>query len=581
MNANLLLAHYEKIADAPDAIPRLRRFILDLAVRGKLVEQDPNDEPVETLLERVAVKREKLVKAGKIRNRTPLASVKKDESPFGIPATWCWVRFGNIADFSAGRTPSRNEPSFWNSGDHAWVSIADMKDGETLISTKETVTKKAAKQVFGVEPEQAGTMIMSFKLTIGKIARLGIPAYHNEAIISIRPCVADLDPHLFRTLPMFARQGNTKGAIKGHTLNRKSISNILLPLPPLAEQCRIVAKVDKLMALCDRLEEARTEREVARDRLAAASLARLNSPNPDPAKFQSHETFALDNLIPLAARPDQIKNLRQTILNLAVRGKLVNQDPNDEPVETLLERIAAKKEKLVKAGKIRSRAPLASVKKDESPFGIPATWCWIRFGNIADFSAGRTPSRNEPSFWNSGDHAWVSIADMKDGETLISTKETVTKKAAIQVFGVEPAQAGTMIMSFKLTIGKIARLGVPAYHNEAIISIRPYVADLDPHLFRTLPMFARQGNTKGAIKGHTLNRKSISTILLPLPPLAEQSRIVAKVDELMALCDRLEASLTTSEDTRRRLLDACCSEALAEKLELRKDHHRCVAKERN
>ena len=122
--------------------------------------------------------------------------------------------------------------------------------------TKETVTKRAAKQIFGVEPEQVGTIIMNFKLTIGKIARLGIPACHNEAVISIRPYVLDLDPYLFKALPIFARQENTKGAIKGAILNRNSILNILIPLPPLAEQHHIVAKVDELMSGCDKLEES-------------------------------------------------------------------------------------------------------------------------------------------------------------------------------------------------------------------------------------------------------------------------------------------------------------------------------------
>ena len=307
MNADRLLAHYERIADAPDAVQRLRRFILDLAVRGKLVEQDPNDVPASELLKRIAKEKGRVMNPRKTKSRSELSTVTIDEFPFGIPAKWCWTRFGNIVDFSAGRTPSRNEPSYWNSGDHAWISIADMKDGETLAATKETISKKAAKQVFRSEPEQIGTMIMSFKLTIGKIARLGIPAYHNEAIISIRPRISEFGSYLFKVLPFFARQGNTKGAIKGATLNRASISNILIPLSPLAEQQRIVAKVDELMAFCDRLEKARTEREATRDRLAAASLIRLNDPDPDPVVFRNHAAFVLENLTPLTTRRDQIK----------------------------------------------------------------------------------------------------------------------------------------------------------------------------------------------------------------------------------------------------------------------------------
>ena len=311
MNAEHLLTHFDHIADAPDAIPRLRRFILDLAVRGKLVEQDPEDKPALELLKRIAAEKARLVKAGEIKKDKVLPTIKIDEAPFSIPAKWCWVRFGNIADFSAGRTPTRNELSFWNTGDYPWISIADMNDGETLTATRETVSEESAKQIFRSDPEQIGTMIMSFKLTIGKIARLGIPAYHNEAIISIRPYVLEFDPYLFKVLPFFARQGDTKGAIKGATLNRESISNIWIPLPPLAEQHRIVAKVDELMALCDRLEAARTERKTTRDRLTATSLARLNAPDPDPAVFRNDAAFTLDNLAPLTTRPDQIEALRQ------------------------------------------------------------------------------------------------------------------------------------------------------------------------------------------------------------------------------------------------------------------------------
>ena len=179
-------------------------------------------------------------------------------------------------------------------------------------------------------------------------------------------------------------------------LSRSDAYDLPLSVPPLAEQHRIVAKVDELMALCDRLEAARAEREATRDRLATASLARLNAPDPDPDTFRNHAAFAFENLVPLTTRLDQIKALRQTILNLAVRGKLVEQDPNDEPASELLKRIATKKARLVKTRKTKSRDVLNGVNSDEFPFGIPAAWCWVRFGTIADYSAGRTPSRNEP-----------------------------------------------------------------------------------------------------------------------------------------------------------------------------------------
>jgi len=254
VNNNQFFALYDRVADAPDAVGRLRQVILNLAIRGKLVEQNPADEPAGELLRRTDEEKARLTKAGAIGKLRAITLSDTDNFPFPIPDTWCWGCFGNIVDFSAGRTPPRKEASFWNTGDFPWISIADMTDGEIVLSTKETVSIEARNNVFKREPEPPGTMIMSFKLTIGKIAKLGVPAFHNEAIISIRPHISELSPYLFKVLPNLARGANAKNAIKGATLNRKSLSTILIPLPPLAEQRRIVAKVNELMTLCDQLE---------------------------------------------------------------------------------------------------------------------------------------------------------------------------------------------------------------------------------------------------------------------------------------------------------------------------------------
>ena len=262
----------------------------------------------------------------------------------------------------------------------------------------------------------------------------------------------------------------------------------------------------------------------------------------------------------LLITPDAVQRLRGFVLDLAVRGAFTSCQPSKDCSSGLLERIAAERARLIETGRLKARRAPAPVQPNEPPFPIPATWDWVRLGQIVDFSAGRTPSRNEPSYWNSGEYVWVSIGDMTDGAILNSTRETVTEKAAQDVFGVRPEPAGTILMSFKLTIGKMARLGIPAYHNEAIVAIKPYVSDTDPYLFSVLPVFARQGSTKGAIKGATLNRKTIYNIFIPLPSLEEQALIVTKVAELMALCDRLETSIRTAEDTRYRLLDSLLHE---------------------
>ena len=374
MNADRLVALYDRVAEAPHAIARLRRFVLDLAVRGKLVEQNPTHETAGELLRRIAAASVQLVKAGRINRRLPLQVVPPTNTPYDLPTTWRWVHFGSIADFSAGRTPSRRDTSFWNKGDFPWITIADMEDGGTIQVTKESVSDRARTDVFKSEPAALGTMIMSFKLTIGKIARLGIPAFHNEAIIAIRPYLKEIDPFLFKVLPDFARSGETKGAIKGATLNRESISNILIPLPPVAEQHRIVAKVDELMALFDRLEDAHTTRARTRGRLIQASLARLRTPNANTTTFRSHARFAIHTIPALTVRADQVNHLRQTILDLAVHGKLVEQDPNDEPASSLLERITIAKTRLTRKARKTSAVANDPSSADQVPFNLPSSW---------------------------------------------------------------------------------------------------------------------------------------------------------------------------------------------------------------
>ena len=543
MNAENLLIHYDKIADAPDAISRLRRFIFDLAVRGKLVPQDPNDEPASELLKRIAAEKMRLVKAKKIGSQAPFTIPESGDYIFDLPNSWTWCAATYPSHIISDRGKKIQTKDIIKIGDFPVVD-----QGKVLIRGYYNDVTKVIRVntpiiLFGDHTRE--TKLIDFDFVVGA-----------DGVKLLRPICINTGYYFIalQWLPIESR---------GYGRHFKLLKASFIPLPPLAEQDRIVAKVDELMALCDHIEEAHREKEMLRKRLGTASLSRINSPDPEPEAFQKDVAFVLSNFRPLTIHPDQIKALRQTILNLAVRGKLVPQDPNDEPASELLKRIAVQKLQLMRVEKIKKSPDIGDNQDLSIPFAIPACWRWTRFGSIAEFSAGRTPARKEPSFWNSYDYAWISIADMKDGETLFETKEKISQKAAERIFRSDPVQIGTIIMSFKLTIGKIARLGIPAYHNEAIISIRPYTMDIDPYLFKVLPFFALQGNTKGAVKGNTLNRTSISNILIPLPPLAEQRRIVAKIDELMALCGGLATSLTVGNDNRSRLLDAVLHEALA------------------
>ena len=565
MNADRLLAHFNTLVDTPGAVPRLRRFILDLAVRGKLAPQDPTDEPVSELLKRNETEQAKLAEIGRLRRRPPLSPADRD-LPHDIPATWSWVRLGQIVSFSTGRTPRRNEPSYWNSGDYAWVSIRDMSDGSVLTSTKETVTQKARDEIFRIEPEQVGTILMSFKLTIGKMTRLGIPAYHNEAIISIRTHVPEIDPYLFAVLPVFARQGNTKDAIKGATLNRTSLSNILVPLPALAEQHRIVAKVDELMTLCDRLEEAQQEREAARDRFATTSLARLGSPDPDLSTFHADAAFAIENFDRITARSDQVAALRRTVLDLAVRGRLVPQDPTDEPASKLLERITKQRARMIDQGVIRKPRESLDRERLAGPFDIPSSWRWVRLRTVGAIVGGGTPAASDANnFADPGaGFPWLTPADLGRQRTLfIARGARDLTEQGLQGSSATPMPARSVLFTSRAPVGYVAIALNPVSTNQGFKSIVPYIDECSRFIAFVLMAFAPEidanapGTTFREVSG-----KIISQHPFPLPPLAEQQRIVAKADELMTLCDRLEERLVTTEDACHGLLDAVLNDAI-------------------
>ena len=484
----------------------LKNSILQLAIQGKLVPQRVEEGNAENLYQQIQAEKQKLIKEGKIKKEKPLPPITDDEKPFEIPASWKWVRFGEIIKYYMGKTPPRAEEEWWGN-DVPWVSIADMPENGHIVLTKEKVTKSALLKKFGNKISKAGTLLMSFKLTIGRVSILDIDAVHNEAIISIFPYIDKdeiLKIYLFNILPYITNYGETKNAIKGKTLNSNSINNLILPLPPLAEQKRIVGKLEKILPYVERYETAYNK------------LQQLNKRFPG--------------------------DLQKSVLQLAIQGRLVPQRPEEGNAEDLYRQIQAEKQKLIKEGKIKKEKPLPPITDDEKPFEIPASWKWVRFGEIIKYYMGKTPPRAEEEWWGN-DVPWVSIADMPENGHIVLTKEKVTKSALLKKFGNKISKAGTLLMSFKLTIGRVSILDIDAVHNEAIISIFPYIDKdeiLKIYLFNILPYITNYGETKNAIKGKTLNSNSINNLILPLPPLAEQKRIVGKLEKILSLCDKLK-----------------------------------------
>ena len=562
MNAERLLAQFERVADAPDAIPRLRRLILDLAVRGKLVEQDPNDEPAEELLKRIAAEKTRLLKEGKVKKRKELTNLQESDLPFKIPNYWQWIRLGELGFTQTGTTPTKNNKSLF--GNYIpFIKPADIFSTYVDYS-KEGLSKAGAKasgRLAGI-----GSILMVCIGTIGKCQIIDRNCSFNQQINALSPLDKLESRYLLIACKSDFFQKAAWSASARSTiaiLNKGNWEKLPIPLPPLAEQQRIVAKVDELMALCDELEASQAEREATRERLAAASLARLNE--PDPESFRDDARFALDALPALTKRPDQIQQLRQIILNLAVRGKLVEQDPTDEPAEELLKRAKATKLKIMMERRIRrDKKPELSASLGEQ--SSPRHWSWAYLHDFAVVLGGkRLPSGATFSTENTG-YIYIRVTDMKSGsispEDLKYISEDVREKIAKYTI-----DRDDIYITIAGTIGEVGEVpdfchGQNLTENAAKIVFREINRKFLLLVLRSEDVQVQFQEKMKQMAQPKLALKRISGARVPLPPLAEQHRIVAKVDELMGLCDELEASLADGEETRSRLLDALLAEAI-------------------
>jgi type I restriction enzyme, S subunit len=560
MSAQRLLALYEDVADAADAINRLRRFVLDLAVRGKLVPQDPRDEPASNLLKRIAAEKARLLKAGEIRKPPVVDGLTKAEIPFAVPTSWAWVRVGEIFDYDAGikRDPKELVQDHW------LLELEDIEKDNSVILKRWQVKDRDSRSTKS-EFQVGDILYGKLRPYLSKVLVADKSGYSTTEIVAIRPFLK-LCPEFcalaFRRPDFVAYVERLGRGTKMPRLRTPDAIAAAFPLPPVAEQQRIVAKVDELMALCDRLEATRTEREVTRERLAAASLARVNA--PDPNCFRDDARFALDVLPALTARVDQIKQLRQTILNLAVRGKLVPQEPNDESASELLKRVAKEISSYSKENGI-AQVQLKPISDDEVPYAAPHGWQWSRLGAL--FRVITDGDHQPPPKTNEG-VAFLTIGNITTGRLDFSGCRYVPREYFKSLAPYRTPAKGDILYT---VVG--ATYGRPALvETDRELCVQRHIAILKPTTAMELryfvwllasPLIYDQAthSTTGTAQP-TIALRPLRNFIAPVPPVAEQHRIVSKVDELMALCDRLEASLAASADFRSRLLDALLAEAL-------------------
>ena len=575
-----LLKHFNEISEAPDAVPRLRRFILDLAVRGKLVEQDPDDEPASELLNRIEAEKARLVKAGIIKNQAATSLAKNLNLPFEIPSYWCLLPLHKIGFMSGGMTPSKNRSGFWE-GDVNWFSPKDLKVDE-LVDSELKVTSAAIKETrLQIYPPgslfmvaRSGILKRTFPVSINRVS-----AACNQDLKVLAPFISDMERYLqimFRGLCDFIISKLVKTGTTVQSLKYSEFEVQSFPLPPLAEQHRIVAKVDELMALCDELETAQSQRESRRDRLVASSLHRLNNgdagPEPDgQPTFKESARFYFNHLPKLTVRPGHIKQLRQTILDLAVRGKLVEQDPGDEPASSMIASICKTKKRLIDEKKLKQSRP-CDVSIDNTLLQvIPENWAWVKCQDILFVTklAGFEYSKHI----NLKESGQIPVVRAQN------VRPWVLKKTNLLYIGQhisESLERSALNKPCLLVTFIGAGIGDVALFSESKRwHLAPNVAKLE--LFdegnelslRYLLLFFNSPFGRKEIFKHikataqpSLSMGTIRDIDIAVPPLAEQQRIVVKVDELMAFCGELESELTTAMTRRNKLIESSIHQAL-------------------
>ncbi|MBA4381171.1 MAG: restriction endonuclease subunit S, partial [Sideroxydans sp.] len=394
-------------------IRKLRELILDLAVRGKLVPQDANDEPASELLKRIQAEKAKLIAEGKIKKGQPLSKIAEHELTFDLPNGWDWVRLGQIGDWGAGATPLRSISSYYG-GETPWFKSGELTADFIEIS-EETITDRALKECSLRLNQTGDVLIAMYGATIGKTAILKVPGTTNQAVCACTPNTGIFNRYLLVLLK--AMKSNFIGQGAGGAqpnISREKIIATVVAIPPSEEQRRIVAKVDELMALCDQLEAHHINAAEAHEKLVSHLLGTLTQ-SQNAADFSANWQRIAAHFDILFTTEASIDALKQTLLQLAVIGKLVPQDAKDEPASEFVKEIIAEKKRLVKSGEIKKEQSLLEISEEEKHFDLPLGWAFERLGNLYEIQRGSSPRPKGDSRYFSNEateYHWIKISDI-------------------------------------------------------------------------------------------------------------------------------------------------------------------------
>ena len=551
-------------------IKKLRTLILELAIRGLIVPQNTDDEPASKLLVQIAAEREQLVRDKKFKKQKELPSIEESEKPFNLPEGWEWTRLGNISeigprniledDVDVSFVPMPLVTTSYK-GDHGqevrkWNEI---KKGYTHFADGDIALAK-------ITP-----CFENSKASVFSNLKGGFGAGTTELHVA-RPIAGTLDPLfvlLYLKAPMFLAVGKTKmtGSAGQKRVPKDFFAGNPLPFPPLIEQHRIVAKVDELMALCDQLEQQQENSISAHQTLVETLLSALTNAG-EKGEFNQAWARIAEHFDTLFTTEHSIDQLKQTILQLAVMGKLVPQNPNDELARVLLEKIAAEKDRLVKDKEIKKQKPLPPIEEDEKPFELPKGWTWAQCADTANPKTIITYGILKP-VWVENGVSTVRIKDMKGGQIVLDDIVQCSAERAEKFTKTTLVENDLLIAKDGATLGKTAFVppelaGGNVTQHVLRFSISDELCRGFVRLIIDSPI--GQGWMSGETKGVALpgvNVGDFRRMPMALPPLNEQTKIIKKVDELMAICDDLIVHINNSRTTQLHLADAMAEKALS------------------
>ncbi len=546
-------------------IKKLRELILELAVRGKLVPQDPNDEPASELLKRIAAEKAELVKQGKIKKQKPLPENSEEEKPFELPEGWEWVTLATVGEIVGGGTPKSDNPQFWAKNGIKWITPADLYGlkGKYITSGARDISP-AGLSNSSARLMPKGSVLFSSRAPIGYVAIADAELSTNQGFKSCVPYIKESAEYIYYFLLASAKKIDAEAS--GTTFKEVSgaiVSKILLPLPPLSEQLKIVSRANELMSLCDQLEQQSLTSLDAHQQLVETLLGTLTD-SQNAEELAENWTRISEHFDTLFTTEASVDALKQTILQLAVMGKLVPQDPNDEPASELLKRIAQEKAQLVKEGKIKKQKSLPPISDEEKPFELPEGWEWSYLSDIGILARGRSKHRprNDPTLYADGTIPLVQTGDVARSNGCINTYSALYNQLGLSQSKLW--NKGTLCITIAANIADSGILNFDACFPDSVVGFTPYENEIPVLYFHYFMMTIKSTLEKFApsTAQKNINIDILSQLFFPCPPLEEFHRIVDKVQNLLSVCDVLRAYIQSAQQTQLHLADALTDAAI-------------------